>query len=69
MEKIFIILSIIFVLLNVPKDIRLQRVKDRSYRKFGNRILPNGDLYEQEKVFLNLLNQEMKILLKNGCSP
>ena len=39
------------VLLNVPKDIRLQRVKDRSYRKFGNRILPNGDLYEQEKVF------------------
>ncbi|MDE6752206.1 MAG: AAA family ATPase [Eubacterium sp.] len=43
------------VLLNVPKDIRLRRVKDRSYQKFGNRILPNGNLYEQEKVFFEFV--------------
>ncbi len=30
----------------VPRDIRLQRVKDRSFRKFGNRMLSGGDLFE-----------------------
>lgn len=43
------------VLLDVPKDIRLQRVKNRSYQKFGNRMLPNGDLYEQEEAFFNFV--------------
>ncbi|MDE5605003.1 MAG: AAA family ATPase, partial [Eubacterium sp.] len=43
------------VLLNVPKDIRLERVKNRSLQKFGNRILPNGDLYEQEEAFFEFV--------------
>ena len=43
------------VLLDVPKDIRLQRVKNRSYQKFGNRMLPNGDLYEQENAFFDFV--------------
>ena len=29
----------------------MQRVKKRSYEKFGDRILPGGDLYEQEEQF------------------
>lgn len=37
--------------IDVPKDIRLQRVKNRSFQKFGSRILPGGDLYEKEKTF------------------
>ena len=44
------------ILLDVPKEIRLQRVKNRSYQKFGNRMLPNGDLYEQEEAFFNFVN-------------
>ena len=32
------------VLVEVPRDIRLQRVKARSYAKFGERMLPGGDL-------------------------
>lgn len=43
------------VLVEVPRDIRLQRVQERSYRKFGERMLPGGDLYESEKRFYDLI--------------
>ena len=43
------------VLIHVPKDIRIQRVKNRSFQKFGNRILPGGDLYETEENFFRLV--------------
>ena len=33
------------VLIDTPKDIRVQRVKKRSFQKFGNRMLPGGDLH------------------------
>lgn len=45
------------ILINVPKDIRLKRVKDRSYQKFGDRISPDGDLYEKEKQFPDMVAQ------------
>lgn len=35
----------------VPKEIRLQRVQRRSYEKFGARMLPGGDLHVQESAF------------------
>ena len=43
------------VLVSVPKEIRLQRVKDRSFQKFGDRMLPGGDLYEREEKFFELV--------------
>lgn len=43
------------VLVEVPRDIRLARVKERSYRKFGERMLPGGDLYESEQRFYDLV--------------
>ena len=43
------------VLIDVPKDIRIQRVKNRSFQKFGNRMLPGGDLHEQEQNFFDLV--------------
>lgn len=43
------------ILINVPKDIRIQRVRNRSFQKFGNRMLIGGDLYEQEESFFNLV--------------
>lgn len=43
------------ILLNVPKLTRLQRVRDRSFQKFGVRALPGGDLYEREKSFFDLV--------------
>lgn len=39
------------VLMEVPKEIRLRRVRDRSFQKFGGRMKPGGDLYESEEVF------------------
>lgn len=43
------------ILLDAPKDIRLQRVKKRSFQKFGSRMLLGGDLYEQEEKFFRLV--------------
>ena len=43
------------VLIDVPRDIRLRRVKERSFHKFGSRMLPGGDLYEQEEKFFDLV--------------
>ena len=43
------------VLVEVPREIRLQRVWERSYRRFGERMLPGGDLYESEKRFYDLI--------------
>ena len=42
------------ILIEVPKQIRSQRVRDRSYRKFGERILPGGDLYDKERKWFSL---------------
>ena len=42
------------VLIEVPKQIRRQRVRDRSYQKFGDRILPGGDLYDIESKWFAL---------------
>lgn len=45
------------VLVSVPKEIRMKRVRDRSYKKFGDRILQGGDLYEKEKKFFDMVDQ------------
>lgn len=43
------------VLIDVPREIRLQRVRARSFEKFGDRMLPGGDLYEREAQFFDLV--------------
>ena len=44
------------VLVSVPREIRLQRVRERSFKKFGERALPGGDLYEREQGFFELIS-------------
>ena len=44
------------VLIEVPKSVRLQRVHDRSFAKFGERMLSGGDLYEREDAFFSLVS-------------
>ena len=39
------------VLIEAPKDIRSQRIRQRSYLKFRERMKPGGDLYESEEAF------------------
>lgn len=43
------------VLIEAPKDIRMHRVKNRSFQKFGSRMLSGGDLYEQEENFFHFV--------------
>ena len=42
------------ILVEVPKQIRSRRVRERSFRRFGERILPGGDLYDQEAAWFLL---------------
>ncbi len=48
------------ILLNVPKDIRMQRVRNRSFQKFGKRMLKGGDLYEQEEKFFDFVKSRLE---------
>lgn len=41
------------VFLYVPKEVRLQRLKEREIHRYGEDILPCGNRYEQSKAFLN----------------
>ena len=42
------------IMIEVPKQIRSQRVRDRSYQKFGDKILPGGDLYDKENKWFSM---------------
>lgn len=41
------------VLLSAPLDLRMKRIKNREYDKFGNRVLEGGDLYASQQKFHN----------------
>lgn len=41
------------VLIELSADLREQRLRERSLRLFGQRVLPGGDLYEQEAAWLS----------------
>ena len=43
------------VVAEAPLEIRLQRVRSRSFQKFGNRMLPGGELYESEEAFFRMI--------------
>lgn len=45
----------VIVRINVPKEIRMKRIRERSFRKFGERMLCGGDLYETEENFFAMV--------------
>lgn len=45
------------ILVEVPKELRMERVRDRSKQKFGDRMLPGGDLYEKEEMFFHMVQK------------
>lgn len=52
------------VLIDVPKDVRIKRVKNRSYEKFGQRMLAGGDLYEREERFFQAVEARKENTVK-----
>lgn len=49
----FLPLFQLVIFLYVPTEIRISRLKDREFKKYGNRILPGGDMESHHKDFLN----------------
>lgn len=43
------------IYLHASRTVRLERVEARSWAKFGERVRPGGDLYEQERGFLTFI--------------
>ncbi|MDR3119998.1 MAG: NUDIX domain-containing protein [Clostridiales bacterium] len=41
------------ILLEAPLEIRMKRIKQRSYEQFGERVREGGDMYEQEQKFFH----------------
>lgn len=44
------------VIVEVPKKIRLERIRKRSLEKFGNRISVGGDLAQKENAWFTLVD-------------
>ena len=44
------------VMMEVPKNIRSKRVRNRSFQKFGERMLKGGDLYSKEEAFFQMID-------------
>ena len=43
------------VLIEVPREIRLERVRARSYAKFGERIFADGEVSEKENAWFSFV--------------
>lgn len=41
----------LIIYIKVPLNDRINRVKSRAVEKYGNRVLPGGDMYESEQAF------------------
>lgn len=44
------------ILVDVPKDVRNQRVRARSFQKFGDKISPGGELYDKEQKWFTIVD-------------
>ena len=53
-EKLRSLLDCIIVV-DVPRETRLARVRERSFQKFGDRILAGGDLAQRENAWFELV--------------
>ncbi len=53
------------VVVEVPKEIRLRRVRRRSFQKFGSRMLEGGDLYQAEEHFFELVESRTEAYYEN----
>jgi len=53
------------IVMEVPPKIRSQRVRNRSFQKFGNRMLMGGDLYHQEEAFFQMVDSRQDDYIEN----
>lgn len=53
------------VYLQAPGDARAWRVRNRSFLKFGERMMPGGDLHEKEEAFFRVVAARKDELVEN----
>ena len=53
------------VVIEAPKEVRSQRVRNRSFQKFGKRMLIDGDLYEREEAFFRMAESRKDDYVEN----
>lgn len=53
------------IVMDFPKEIRSQRVRNRSYQKFGSRMLAGGDLHRQEEIFFQIVDSRQDDYIDN----
>ena len=64
-EKDIISMYDYVIMLEVPKSVRSQRVRNRSFKKFGSRMLLGGDLYNQEESFFQMVESRQDNYVEN----
>ena len=47
------------ILVDVPKDVRNQRVRTRSFQKFGKKMRPGGNLYDKEQKWFDIVDSRL----------
>ena len=55
------------VVIEVPKEIRSQRIRNRSFQKFGSRMLVGGDCMNRKRLFFNWPHPDHMIMPNAGC--
>ena len=56
-EEILSKIDVVFII-EVPAEKRVQRVKHREELRFGSRVMPGGDMYEQQKEFRDIIRNK-----------
>ena len=55
------------VYLEAPKEERMERIRRRSIDRFGERVLPGGDLYESEENFFAFAAKRTPDKIEKWC--
>ena len=64
-EKDIISMYDYVIMIEVPKSVRSKRVRNRSFKKFGSRMLLGGDLYNQEEAFFQMVESRQGSYVEN----
>ena len=48
--------------LETDTNVRIERIKNREKEKFGDRIMPNGDMYQQHLDFLDWAKNMIRVV-------
>ena len=57
----------LIVYLEAPKEERMKRIRQRSADRFGDRVLPGGDLYESEENFFAFAEKRTPEKIEKWC--